>query len=186
MSEQTRLNRKNGSYTLVAYDPKWVRKFEELKDQLAPVFGNNLVSIDHIGSTSIPGMLAKPTIDVCVVVNSIKQVTAMRSDFESLGYIARGDYVGQGEEYFVLNDDKGKRKYNIHTVQKDNPAIEKYLSFRDYLRVYPKNANHYREIKEKLLQEYGENDFNSYDYNKGDQIKDLQRAAIDWYRSKIN
>lgn len=174
--------RKNKNYRLEPYKPQWAKDFEELKSDLAPLFGNNLVDFHHIGSTSVPGMLAKAQIDVCVIVKDLQEVSKSRTKFEELGYIAKGDYVGQNEEYFTYTNDLGERKYNVHTLQQGNPAIEGYLSFRDFLRQFPAKMEEYISIKERLRDQYGENDYNSYDWKKGDLIKRLKSEALQWYR----
>lgn len=90
MSEPNINTRKNRSYSLVPYDPSWPLEFDKLNTELSPIFGDNLISFNHFGSTSIPGMIAKPTIDVCVEVKDLKEVKSMRSKFESLGYESWG------------------------------------------------------------------------------------------------
>jgi GrpB-like predicted nucleotidyltransferase (UPF0157 family) len=182
MNEWQRASRKNKSYKLVPYNPAWAEEFLKLRSQIAPLYGDNLIGFEHIGSTAVPGMLAKAQIDVCVIVTDIENVTEIRPKFEALGYQAKGDYVGQQEEYFTFEDENGERKYNIHTLQAGNPAIEGYLSFRDYLRSNKKAMNQYIAVKEELRAAHGENDYNSYDWNKGDKIKDLKQEALHWYR----
>lgn len=186
MSQWQDNTRQNKTYKLEPYDPQWAKDFEELKLSLVPLFGNNLVDFHHIGSTSIPGMLAKAQIDVCAVVKSLQDVKLNRMKFEELGFEAKGDYVGQSEEYFTYTNNQGQRKYNVHTLQQGNPAIEGYLSFRDYLRQFSAKKEEYISIKEGLRRQYGENDYNSYDWKKGDLIKRLKSEALQWYRENLD
>ena len=184
MSEWERAHRKNKSYKLLPYDPSYATEFSKLKSEVESVFGDNLIDFQHVGSTSIPGMLAKSQIDVCAVVKDIGKVKDIRPIFEKLGFQAKGDYVGQNEEYFTFDDERGERKFNIHTLQVGNPAIDGYLSFRDYLRSNNVAMNKYIAIKEKLRDKFGENDYNSYDWQKGDKIKSLKKEARKWYQDK--
>src|SRR4051812_28407871 len=108
MSEWERAGRKNKSYKLLPYDPAWAVEFEKLKAQISPIYGDNLIDFHHVGSTSIPGMLAKAQIDVCAIVKNLEEVKNVRPKFEALGYAAKGDYVGQNEEYFTY-DENGER-----------------------------------------------------------------------------
>lgn len=179
-------NRKNRPYSLVGYDPGWALKFENLKTEVAPLFGANLISFNHFGSTSIPGMIAKPTIDVCVEVKSIDEVKANRSKLEALGYKAWGDYVDTGEEYFTLDDSSGQRRYNIHTLQTGNKFIQDYIAFRDYLRAHPKKVAEYIDIKKKLLKEFGPDDYNSYNLTKAERMDALKQEAMEWYEKQQN
>lgn len=181
MSDWLSGNRKNKSYKLEPYNPEWADEFLALKSKISPLYGENLISFLHVGSTSVPGMLAKAQIDVCVVVKDLDKIKSIRKKFIELGYDAKGDYVGQNEEYFTYNDEYGERKYCVHTLQEGNPAIEGYLSFREYLKTFPAAMNEYIAVKEELRNTYGENDYNSYDWNKGDKIAHLKKAALDWY-----
>lgn len=181
MNQWQRGDRKNKSYKLEPYNPKWAEEFAVLKQQLTPLFGDNLVDFYHVGSTSVPGMLAKAQIDVCAVVKNLEFVKGNREKFIKLGYQAKGDYVGQNEEYFTY-DENSSRKYNVHTLQEGNPAIEGYLSFREYLRTFPGALKEYTSIKEELRNTYGEDDYNSYDWKKGDKIAKLKQEASIWYK----
>lgn len=181
MSDWQRGNRKNKSYKLEPYNPKWPEEFQSLKSKIAPIYGSNLVNFYHVGSTSVPGMLAKAQIDVCAVVRDLAKVKDIRDELIKLGYESKGDYVGQNEEYFTY-DEGGERKYNIHTLQESNPAIDGYLSFREYLKTFPEALNEYIQIKVSLRNKYGENDYNSYDWKKGDLIAKLKSDALAWYK----
>lgn len=179
-------NRKNRSYSLRPYDPSWPLEFEKLKEKLEPLFGDNLISFNHFGSTSIPGMIAKPTIDVCVEVKSLEDVNATRSKLEALGYKSWGDYVGTGEEYFTLDDSSGQRRYNIHTLQTGNKFIQDYIAFRDYIRAHPEKVAEYIDIKKQLLQEFGSDDYNSYNLTKAKRMDALKQEAMEWYEKQQN
>lgn len=184
MTKPSITNRKNRAYALMPYDPSWPVRFENLKAKISPLFGDNLVHIYHFGSTSIPGMIAKPTIDACVEVIDLEKVKTMRPELESLGYKSWGDYVGTGEEYFTLNDSAGNRIYNVHTLQTGNPFISQYIAFRDYLRTYPEKASEYIAIKESLREEFGLDDYNSYNETKSKMMETLKQEAKEWYENQ--
>src|ERR1700743_3638751 len=88
-------------YSLVDYDPAWVDRYnfhaEKIKDILGPV----VLEVHHIGSTSIPGMMAKPNVDIEVVVSSLDEVRKLSTKMAEAGYTPRGDYSKIGEEYFT-------------------------------------------------------------------------------------
>src|SRR4051812_17508579 len=100
----TRATRQNRSYKLREYTPTWTTMFQDIKSKLVPIFGDNLVAIEHIGSTSVPGMLAKPQIDILVTTKNIEAVKAMYPQMISIGFTPRGDYIEQQEESFILAD----------------------------------------------------------------------------------
>ncbi len=89
MGDWQRSNRKNKRYKLEPYSKQWVEDFAVLKNQISPLYGKNLLDFHHIGSTSVPGMLAKAQIDVCAVVADIEKVKDVRTAFEELGYEAK-------------------------------------------------------------------------------------------------
>jgi len=88
-------------YRLVEYNPKWKDTFEKHASKLRSIMGQDILEIYHVGSTSIPGMLAKPNIDVMVVVPNIAKIARYRSTMEAVGYAAHGDYSHISEEYFT-------------------------------------------------------------------------------------
>jgi GrpB-like predicted nucleotidyltransferase (UPF0157 family) len=109
----------------------------------------------------------------------------MRSKLEVLSYKSWGNYAGQGEEYFTLDDGNGQRKYNVHVLQTGNKFIENYLAFRDYLRAHPKKVAQYIAIKEKLRDEFGLDDYNSYNYTKSERMEALKQEATQWYKRQL-
>lgn len=155
--------------------------FQTVKSKLVPIFGDNLVGIEHIGSTAVPGMLAKPQIDVLVIVKSIDAVKAAYTQMISLGFIPRGDYIEQQEESFILNDDRGERLYNIHTMQQDNPHAAMYVIFRDYLRSHKTARQQYIAKKQELNKLYGSSDYNAYDFGKEEPLRRLKAKAQSWH-----
>ncbi len=185
MTEPNIQNRKNRAYSLTAYNPSWPLEFEKLKTELAPLFGSNLIGFNHFGSTSIPGMLAKPSIDVCVEVKNLEEVKSTCSKLEALGYKSWGNYAGQGEEYFTLDDSSGQRKYNVHVLQTGNKFIESYIAFRDYLRANSRKVAEYIAIKETLRKEFGLDDYNSYNYTKSERMEALKQEALEWYKKQL-
>lgn len=162
---------------VVPYDPNWPLQFEAAAAALRPVFGDNLIALHHIGSTSVPGLAAKPTLDLLGVVKSLALVTEKRSVFESLGYQARGAYGIEGREFFV----KGAPNptHHLHVYEEGNVEILRHLAFRDYLRAHPDVAAEYAALKSKLAALYTLDPV-SYQDGKNDWIRRVERQALDW------
>jgi GrpB-like predicted nucleotidyltransferase (UPF0157 family) len=184
MTDWRSSTRENKSYRLEPYNPEWPSDFLALQESISPLFGDNLIDIHHIGSTAVPGMLAKPQIDVCAVVKDLSKVTATRDRFVNLGFRALGDYVGQQEEYFTYVDEYQETRNHVHTLQEGNPEIHGYLAFRDYLRAFPAARARYISVKTGLMGQFGEHDYNSYTWGKPDRIADLKANALAWYIGK--
>jgi len=162
---------------VVPYDPNWPLQFEAAAAMLRPVFGDNLIALHHIGSTSVPGLAAKPTLDLLGVVRSLALVTETRSSFESLGYQARGAYGIEGREFFA----KGvpNPTHHLHVYEEGNVEILRHLAFRDYLKAHSEVASEYAALKLKLAALY-KLDPVSYQDGKSDWIRREVRQALDW------
>lgn len=178
--QERRQTRTNRPYELYEYDDSWPERFEDLKNFLDDIFGDEAVAIEHVGSTSIPGMLAKPIVDAVVAVKDLKLVRNHYDDFLCRGYECKGNFTGQDEEYFTYTNKEGKRIYNVHVMQEDNTHIVEVLNFRDFMRSDPSATQEYRDIKLKLKDAFGTNDYNSYDTQKGVLMERLKVRAREW------
>jgi GrpB-like predicted nucleotidyltransferase (UPF0157 family) len=123
---------------VVAYDPAWADAFREESSRIAAIFGPELLSIHHIGSTAIPAMSAKPIVDIMPVVRDISKVEAFNADMIHLGYTPLGEYGIAGRRFFFKGDEV--RTHQVHSYQPDNPEVNRHLAFRDYLIAHADEA----------------------------------------------
>ena len=121
---------------VVPYDPQWIARFEEEANLLRPVFGEEVVAIHHIGSTSIPGMTAKPIIDILLEVRDIDCIDAFNAAMGRLGYEARGEYGLPRRRYFPKTVN-GQRTVHVHTWERGDDEIKRHLAFRDFMIAHP-------------------------------------------------
>jgi GrpB-like predicted nucleotidyltransferase (UPF0157 family) len=132
------------------HDPTWAEVFEDERGRLAPVFEGQAVAIEHIGSTSVPDLCAKPIVDILIglreLVLSEQEIEAM----ERLGYEYMGEYGVPGRLFFRKGD---PRTHNVHVVQHGGEHWERQLVFRDALRADPEERRRYDEFKRKLAAE---------------------------------
>lgn len=140
--------RKTRRVVLRPYDPTWPALFRAEASRLIPVLEPLLSAIYHIGSTSVPGLLSKPTVDILVEVTNLDRVESLNSPLEQLGYVARGENGIPGRRYFFLAEGN-VHKVHMHIFQIGNPEIERHLAFRDYLRRHPDIAQAYADLKEE-------------------------------------
>ena len=137
--------------TIRDYDSDWPRRFDEEAARLRPVFAESLLEIHHVGSTAVPGLAAKPEIDVLVVVDSQDRCddwTAMLSDF---GYI-RGRDLSSGHLFYRRNVD-GVRTHKIHACIAGHEQVFAMLKYRDLLRSDSDLRERYQTLKLKLERE---------------------------------
>jgi len=138
---------------LVTPDPEWAKAYNLAARDLADLVGDNVSAMHHVGSTSIPNIKAKPVIDILIEVKQLSEVDALNPGFKSLGYEPLGEYGVPGRRFFTRNVD-GKRTHNIHVFQVGHLEIDQMLTFRDYLRHHPDEAQAYEQLKLELAQKF--------------------------------
>lgn len=164
---------------VVPHDPLWRDAFEEEAKQVATALGENVLAIHHVGSTSIPGIYAKPIIDMLVEVRDITGVDGHSSAMESLGYEVMGEYGINGRRYFRKDNQGGIRTHHIHAFETGSGHIERHLAFRDYMIAHPLDAQSYSELKRRLAQAHPQS-MDAYMDGKDGFIKEMERRAAQW------
>lgn len=137
---------------MVDYDPQWPELFRVEAEHIKQALGDNCVAIHHIGSTSVPGLSAKPIIDILPVVRNIQEVDQAIQAMEALGYEAKGEYGIAFRRYF--QKDKDIRTHHVHAYQEGDPEISRYLKFRDWLRSHLDDAERYAQLKIELAAKF--------------------------------
>lgn len=161
--------------TVAPYDTNWPNLFHQESEKLHSVLGDQLVDIHHIGSTAIPGIWAKPVIDIIPVVKDIASVDRYNPAMKAAGYIPMGEYGIPFRRYFQKDKD-GFRTHNIHVFEHGNLEIERHLAFRDYMRSHPKEAEAYSVLKQQLAVQFP-NDIRAYCDGKDHLIRQIDNAA---------
>ncbi|MFA6446976.1 MAG: GrpB family protein [Patescibacteria group bacterium] len=165
-------------YNVVPYGPNWPKEFKKIERDITPVFNGVCDKIEHIGSTSIPGMAGKPTIDVLVAVTDLGKVDALNDKMSELGYRALGEYVTPGSRLFVREKD-GDRLVNIHCFPIEHPKVKRFISLRDYLRAHPEESKAYSKLKLDLFKKYP-NDYGAYRKEKDAYMSELEKRTEAW------
>ncbi len=172
---------------LAPYQESWVSDFVAEAQKIQDVLQENCDAIHHIGSTAIPGIYAKPVIDILVTVDDLAAVGKLNSQFSALGYECLGELGIQGRCFYR----KGKpgRTHHIHLFQKNNPQIERHIAFRDYLQQHPNETRAYSWIKRCLAEQF-RNDIDAYVNGKDSFIRAIDyrtgHARLDQLQAKDN
>ena len=162
--------------TVLNYDPEWPLKYERERKAIAEILDGNGISIYHIGSTSVPGLAAKPIIDMMAVVRSLEKVDDARGKFSELGYEYLGEFGIAGRRYFRKGGDE--RTHQIHIFQADDwNNIGRHLAFRDYMRTHEKESAEYAEIKTALAQRFPY-DIDGYCDGKDAFVREMEKRAL--------
>ena len=182
---------------IVDYDPQWAELFEEEKAEILAALRELNVKVEHIGSTSVPGLAAKPIIDIAIITANADDAVRAITPLRRLGYVCYGEADIPGRIFFSKDDLRLKsrdldsqsdldsmepervrqRTHHIHLyTMPTNPDLERHFLFRDYLRAHPETSQHYAELKRALAEKY-RNDRDAYTESKTPFIRDIEAKA---------
>jgi len=161
------------------YSEDWPILFVDLARRLRESLGPVALRIDHIGSSSIPGLAAKPIVDIQISVASLEPVDPFRVPLEALGFAWRRDNPDRNKRYF--REKPGTRRTHIHVVRAGSWREQFALLFRDYLRGHPNDRKEYEAVKRELAKEY-RNDRVRYTDGKSDILWEMMVRADRWAR----
>ena len=141
--------RLTGKIQVVDYDPEWPRLFRREAGRIRSVLGERVLQLEHVGSTSVPGLAAKPIIDILLVVPDSSDEPAYVADLEAAGYVL----VIREPEWYQHRCFKGPdTNVNLHVYSPGCPEIERNLVFRGRLRGHPEDRAHYQRVKRELAE----------------------------------
>jgi len=166
-------------YFISDYDPKWISQFNDIKKFLQSVFGEKAIQIEHVGSTSIPGMAAKPLIDILVLVNRIEEFEKEKEEMIKAGYEWGENYIAPDTLLFFKTGTDGEKMENIHVCKKGSLKERQFLVMRDFLRTFPNKAKEYSDLKKKLFEQYP-NDYPAYRSAKAPFLERVRDDAYAW------
>ena len=167
-----------GPIVIVDYDPRWPRMFEEERARILAATRPHVVAVEHIGSTAVPGLAAKPIIDLLAGVRRLEDARACIAPLAALGY----DYVPEFEaelpdrRYFRKGSGAAHTNH-IHMVEVDGPFWRRHLAFRDDLRTHPEDVRRYADLKRDLAAKFGA-DRAGYTDAKTAFIREIEARAL--------
>ena len=166
---------------LLPHDPAWPDQAGQEGDRILEAVGFAIGSVQHIGSTSIPGILAKPIIDLMGIGPDIEALDSARPGLEGIGYAWHGEYGLDGRRYCTLTDTvTGLRKFHLHCYAEGDHSIRRHLAFRDYLRGHPAEAEAYERMKQGCATKHPA-DSNAYTKCKDRWITRVEAQALKYF-----
>lgn len=138
------------------YDPRWAQRFESLRSRIAQALGPLAATIEHVGSTAVPGLAAKPIIDLDVLLRSGADLPLVIGKLELLGYQHQGDQGIPGRE--ALQSPPDEFPHHLYVCMPDNPEFLRHLAFRNHLRAHPLDAAAYSRLKRDLAETLADRD----------------------------
>lgn len=169
-------------YTFEAYSPQWPAAFAREALALRSLLGANVLAVHHIGSTSVPGLAAKPVIDLLPEVRDLLEVDRCTDALTQTGYRAWGEFGLPGRRLFT-KDNNGVRTHNVHIYQADDPDVFRHLAFCAFLRAHPDVRGDYARVKRDAYALHPA-DIRAYNACKDAWIKRTQQGAIRWFHNR--
>lgn len=159
------LGLKRHSVWVVEHNPAWAALAVEACQRVGEAGGDLLLDVQHVGSTAVPDLPAKPILDLAAAVTTLDMMPELSERFTALGYLYRGDGAEEGGHLFVWETEPDVRTIHLHVVAESDVQWRNYLSFRDLLRQHPSLRARYAKLKEFLQAQFPE-DRKSYTAGK--------------------
>ena len=156
------------------YNSIWKDEFKKIKDELLTALSGQVISIEHVGSTAVEGLCAKPIIDIDIVIdNNFEEVKGL---LEMVGYTHEGDLGISGREAFKYVNKPYLMMHHLYVCNKDNDELYRHITFRDYLRNHIKDREIYNKIKKEMAFKYPQ-DIDTYMMGKQPVILEIYRKC---------
>ena len=158
------------------YDVAWKSAFEDIKIELESALGDLIIGIEHVGSTSVKGLSAKPCIDVDVIIKDYTVFDAVVSQLASIGYIHEGDLGIKDREAFKYTDKPHLMTHYLYVCPQNSEELHRHVTFRDFLRSNAEAARKYSSVKETAAELFT-NDIDKYIEYKSPCIEELYKQC---------
>jgi len=162
--------------TVVDYNPAWPRHYTAEAVSLRKILNGAINKIHHIGSTAVPGLSAKPVIDIMITALNLELLDQKNAVMEEFGYEVMGEYGIAGRRFYRKGGDH--RTHHIHAFLKGDSNVRRHLAFRDYLIAFPDVALEYENLKTRLA--LSSHDMTEYSDGKNPFIKYYEDKALNW------
>ena len=161
---------------VLPYDPQWKKDFVDIKQELVNVIGDLVVCIEHVGSTSVEGLSAKPVIDIDVLLPDKALFLTVAERLASIGYHHVGDQGIPDREVFKYENKPHLRKHHLYVCPPQSAEYHRHITFRDYLRSHPEAALEYGNVKTEGARRFP-NDMDGYMKFKAPTVEKIYREC---------
>ena len=157
---------------VLPYDKVWKSDFEAIKAEIEEALGDLILCVEHVGSTSVEGMSAKPCIDIDVVIKDYSVFEAVVLCLATIGYIHEGDLGIKDREAFKYENKPHLQNHHLYVCPQNSEELRRHITFRNFLRTHPEAVKKYSEVKEKAAELFSD-DINGYIRYKSPCIEEL-------------
>ena len=161
---------------VLPYDRAWKTAFEKIKEELDHAIGDLILGIEHVGSTSVEGMSAKPCIDIDVIIQDYSVFDVVVSRLEAIGYLHEGDLGIKDREAFQYSNKPHLQTHHLYVCPQQSEELHRHITFRNFLRNNPEAVKKYSAVKEKAAQLFP-NDIEKYIEYKSPCIEELYKMC---------
>lgn len=162
---------------LIYADERFAQEFVEVRQQIETILGTELLQVEHIGSSAVPGLLTKPILDVLVVVEEIDYVDTTNDVWEAFGYEVKGEAGIAYRRYF--RKETSESGVHIHVFDRfSKREIERHIAFRDFLQTHPDVAQDYAVLKQQIFQKGCTRE--QYQQQKANFVQAVEKLALVW------
>ena len=167
---------KTAKVQVLPHNPQWKKAFRDIENEIKTALGGLIIGIEHVGSTSVEGIFAKPCIDIDIVIEDYNIFNEVVKKLEEIGYIYEGDLGIKGREAFDYNDKPHLMKHHLYVCPKNSAELKRHIKFRDFLRNNPEFAQKYSEVKQKAALLFP-NDIEGYIKYKSPCIEEIYKIC---------
>lgn len=157
---------------VLPYDSAWQSDFEKIKAEIETALKDLIIDIEHVGSTSVEGMSAKPCIDIDVIIEDYSLFAAVVDKLETIGYIHEGDLGIKDREAFKYSDKPHLKNHHLYVCPRHSEELHRHITFRNFLRETPDAVKKYSEVKETAARLFPD-DIDKYMEYKAPCIEEL-------------
>ena len=167
---------KTAKVTVLPYNAAWAEAFKQIEAEVKTALGPLAMAVEHVGSTAVEGLSAKPCIDIDVVIKDEAALGAAINALASIGYLHEGDLGIAGREAFAYTGKAHLYKHHLYVCPQNSPELHRHITFRDFLKTHPEAVREYSAVKEKAAQLFAQ-DIDGYMAYKAPCIAKLYRQC---------
>ena len=167
---------KTARVQVLPYDAAWKSDFEAIKKEIEAAIGDLILGVEHVGSTSVEGLAAKPCIDIDVVIRDASLLDAVVRGLGEIGYLHEGDLGIKGREAFRYENKPHLQAHHLYVCPQNSEELFRHITFRNFLRANPDAAERYGRVKQTAAERYP-NDIDGYIRYKSSCIEELYRLC---------
>lgn len=160
---------------VIPYDVIWKQEFKKIEKELLVVIQDEVLSIEHVGSTSVEGLHAKPIIDIDIVIDNDK-FSIVKQKLKEIDYEHVGDLGIVGREAFSYKNKENLMEHHLYVCNKDSNELKRHITFRNYLRLHADERDRYGRIKIEMAKKFP-HDIDNYLLGKEAVILDIYKKC---------